>query len=389
MTIEIAPKAPPAKSASSSEGTSDKKSAKESTAAHAGSPSFLALLACAENSGAGPADAGLTTAMAADGLLPQDTDLSSDAPLDGAGLALIDPALLLAQVPVAPAPEALVPAASGPNKAGAGQGKDGLLPLQGALESVLSKPLALQAKSGKAALDAAAEAAKPALGDATATSGLQAAVAASKEVLPERVHKLVQELAASLAKPADVSTLSLGVNRERSQEAQGSPRVVTQDVSVQAWAAPQGAGGAMGVDGVVAGAAASGADGQFPEQVSYWIGQDVQKAEMTLDGLGANPVEISISMQGNEATVMFRSDEALTRDALNNASAQLQDAMGRQGVVLSGVSVGTSNSGDSQRQGSGGKPSGWKIGTVEAAADSAPGGVSRSAGSGRSIDLFV
>ena len=145
----------------------------------------------------------------------------------------------------------------------------------------------------------------------------------------------------------------------------------------------------MGSDGVVAGAPTSGADGQFSEQVSYWIGADVQKAEMTLDGFGTNPVEVSISMQGREATVVFRTDEAVTRDALSNASEQLQDALERQGVVLSGVSVGTSNSGDSPRQGAGGRHPNWKSATIQTVADGGAVNSVKSGASGRSVDLFV
>ena len=52
------------------------------------------------------------------------------------------------------------------------------------------------------------------------------------------------------------------------------------------------------------------------EQVTYWISQDVQSAELTLDGMGASPVEVSISMQGNEAHITFRSDDAATREVL-------------------------------------------------------------------------
>lgn len=83
------------------------------------------------------------------------------------------------------------------------------------------------------------------------------------------------------------------------------------------------------------------------EQVSYWISNDVQKAEMKLDGLGDKPVEVSISMNGNQAHVAFRTDEVQARDALENASLQLKEMLQRDGVVLSGMSVGTSAGGES------------------------------------------
>jgi flagellar hook-length control protein FliK len=91
-------------------------------------------------------------------------------------------------------------------------------------------------------------------------------------------------------------------------------------------------------------------DAFVAEKVSYWISNNVQNAEMTLDGIGDRPVEVSIRMQGNEAHVAFRTDELQTRAALENASAHLKDMLQREGLVLSGVSVGTAGTGDSGAQ---------------------------------------
>jgi flagellar hook-length control protein FliK len=86
------------------------------------------------------------------------------------------------------------------------------------------------------------------------------------------------------------------------------------------------------------------------EQVKYWISNDVQSAEMKLDGLGGNPVEVSISMQGNEAQVAFRTDELHAREALEKASLHLKDMLQREGVVLTGVTVSTAGAGDQGAQ---------------------------------------
>ena len=86
---------------------------------------------------------------------------------------------------------------------------------------------------------------------------------------------------------------------------------------------------------------------QVAEQVTYWVSQNVQNAELKLDGLGLSPVEVSISVQGKEAQITFRTDEAATRGVLEAASAHLKDMLQREGMVLTGVSVGTSGSGDS------------------------------------------
>lgn len=89
-------------------------------------------------------------------------------------------------------------------------------------------------------------------------------------------------------------------------------------------------------------------EAQVAEQVTYWVTQNVQNAELTLDGLGELPVEVSIQVQGNEAQITFRSDEAATRGVLEAASAQLKDLLQREGMVLTGVSVGAGGSGDAQ-----------------------------------------
>ena len=79
----------------------------------------------------------------------------------------------------------------------------------------------------------------------------------------------------------------------------------------------------------------------------YWISGDLKNAELKLDGLGDSPVEVSISMTGKEAHVTFRSDESQTRAMLENANSELKELLGKEGLQLSGVSVGAKGSGDS------------------------------------------
>lgn len=130
-------------------------------------------------------------------------------------------------------------------------------------------------------------------------------------------------------------------------------------------------------------------DTYVAEKVAYWITNDVQNAEMKLDGIGDKPVEVSIRMQGNEAHIAFRSDELQARAALENASIHLKDMLQREGLVLSGVSVGTSGAGDSgdqeRKSRQGARQSG--VASVQ------PARLDRAAGTGRvsggALDLFV
>jgi flagellar hook-length control protein FliK len=130
-------------------------------------------------------------------------------------------------------------------------------------------------------------------------------------------------------------------------------------------------------------------DTYVAEKVAYWITNDVQNAEMKLDGIGDKPVEVSIRMQGNEAHIAFRSDELQARAALENASIHLKDMLQREGLVLSGVSVGTAGTGDS-----GGQERQSRQGTRQSGVVSVqPARADRAAGTGRvsggALDLFV
>lgn len=77
------------------------------------------------------------------------------------------------------------------------------------------------------------------------------------------------------------------------------------------------------------------------EQVAYWMGENLQNAELTLTHEGL-PVEVSVSLAGKEAHVAFRSDEGATRDLLDAGADQLRAMLGSEGLVLSGMSVASS-----------------------------------------------
>lgn len=141
-----------------------------------------------------------------------------------------------------------------------------------------------------------------------------------------------------------------------------------------------------------AGEAQTGSSAYAPPQNDagkYWISGDLKNAELKLDGFGDSPVEVSISMTGKEAHVSFRSDESQTRAMLENANLELKELLGKEGLQLSGVSVGSKGSGDSgasdQRPRQFFRPaSELKEFTdrVEASGRWAPG-------AGQAIDLFV
>ena len=132
-----------------------------------------------------------------------------------------------------------------------------------------------------------------------------------------------------------------------------------------------------------------GAEDAVAEQVAYWVHQNIQNARMTVKHDG-QPVEVSVSLTGNEAHVAFGSDEVQTRELLDGSVAQLRDMLRQEGLVLSGVTVGESG----RRQGDEGASSGnpknapRQAQVVVPAVDVQPAGRARVQGD-RAVDIFV
>ena len=138
---------------------------------------------------------------------------------------------------------------------------------------------------------------------------------------------------------------------------------------------------------------AAGSEEQVADQVAYWVNQKTQNAELTLNRDG-QPVEVSVSLSGNEAHVTFRSDQAQTRELLDQSMAQLRDLLRSEGLVLSGMSVGTSaRDGAGAQGGDAGQPRGRDGARQAQVLSSAPVGTASLArdGSGpdRTVDIFV
>lgn len=125
------------------------------------------------------------------------------------------------------------------------------------------------------------------------------------------------------------------------------------------------------------------------ETVSYWVAQGVQNAELTLDGWGGEPIEVSISLKGDEAHIGFRTDQPEIRQILEGAVTQLKDLLTTEGLVLSGVSVGTSG-----QDGAGAQEQRHRPGTHQATvtmAETVPTEILRPVNqlAGTTVDLFV
>lgn len=142
---------------------------------------------------------------------------------------------------------------------------------------------------------------------------------------------------------------------------------------------------------VMATTAAPSLESQVADTVSYWVTQGVKHAELKLDGFGKEPLEVSISLQGGEAHIDFRTDLPEVRKILEGATAHLKELLKSEGLVLSGVSVGTSGqNGDAAGAQERRNRSNARQATISTTQTGPAETLPRTAQStGRAVDLFV
>ncbi|WP_233506033.1 flagellar hook-length control protein FliK [Rhodoferax lacus] len=323
-------------------------------------------------------------------LAPSAAELASDPAAMAQQAALLSATQPLPAAPVAaagpvpgqaPAPKGLAALGEGAGKAAAATAAaPGLEVAESSTHSL--QQAHVHTKAGKAALPPGADSSAP---------GNSSAAAGSERVEP---HKFMAALEQA-RDPAGGRTLEplLAPLLARQEKPQGERKGnAFQNVE------PTYSGTALGVSAPDfsqpgAGAPVLAPEMQVAEQVSYWVSQNVQNAELKLDGLGQSPVEVSISLQGNEAQISFRTDEAATRDVLQGAGAQLKEMLLREGLVLTGVSVGGSGSGQADGGQRRDRQTARQGVTAPLQVARAETGVNlrgnRTGGAGRSVDLFV
>ena len=125
------------------------------------------------------------------------------------------------------------------------------------------------------------------------------------------------------------------------------------------------------------------------ETVSYWASQGVHSASLKLDGLGNEPVEVRISVNGDMAQVDFRTNQPEVRLAIEGATAQLKDLLTSQGIQLTGLSIGTSGRGGSQERETRRAPEGRKLALLKPEGVETPRLRGTNPSVGQALDLFV
>ncbi len=326
---------------------------------------------------------GVTTSLAA--------GVTAGAANTTAGAGITDPSIApeapgLPTTPLAPRPAATTPgvakdtgtvespsAALAVNLLGRGDGrKDGVkdslrasaMPDAGAVSAT---------RQAAASANAAAAAA-----DAAATARALAPAADAAQVLPAVTTAIANEIPApwrrlERAPEGSAPHASLATGNDTALSA--SPFITAPDAA--------GAGAAMN---------GAGFTERLVEQVSWWMAQRSQGAELKLEMPGGAPVSVSVQVTGNEAHVAFRSDSPEARQWLGAALPQLKEMFGNEGLMLSGASVGQSGTGaeqeaarDAQRALRSGAPTGAS-GGVDAIAS--PAARPRTA-TERALDLYV
>jgi flagellar hook-length control protein FliK len=391
MTIEISPPAHQPAKASSAPSKAGKGAGE--TGHEAAATGFLAILGALAD--AAPQDA--APGMAATDA-PMDTAQSA-LPFDAAALLQQNPQIAAAQAAASASPDSLEGAAAdalaqggGRSNAMAGRsrmlaGSDAGKPAADALWASDSATLGLQragAHGNKVAKDKSALAAND-----TGTPINAATLATERmEVKDSKLLAAIEQARASVAarsaEPTLVTSLAMSEKSPGERMAQAMRS-----------AEPTYGGSALEVGSPEFSQSVAPSEvppeTQVAEQVTYWVSQNVQNAELQLDGLGQSPVEVSIQVQGNEAHITFRTDEAQTRGVLEGAGAQLKDMLQREGVLLSGVSVGTSGGGDASGSGGDrrGRPQVRQVTMAPLEAAAAPSARRAGQDAGQSVDLFV
>ncbi len=136
-------------------------------------------------------------------------------------------------------------------------------------------------------------------------------------------------------------------------------------------------------------AAAIVPEASIAETVSYWASHGVQSAELTLDGFGSEPVQVSISLNGDQAQIDFRTNQDDVRQVLEGAMGQLKELLSSEGLQLAGTSVGFSTGGGSQGDGRQPKQDTKQANFVAKPAAVSSAGRNANPSVGRTLDLFV
>lgn len=353
------------------------------------------------------------------GTATEDLSTLPDTEVDPAALAAADAALVASQVPVLPAPPAAKAAEAiivNPSTASAGAAA-----VVAGLAAARS-----EAPAGKAQAEAAAQGQVLATDPGLPMAGKEQAATEVQPLLRQAglAQRLAQQRSSQAADASQAAQAKRGEDIAARLGWQISETRNTAGLANQALLAAglgeaglrpfternadkYGPRGGVGEAGAFAGVAqAEGARLDVPavapdgglttemrvaEQVSYYVGRGAQSAELEIEGVDERPLHVSIDLQGQEARIEFRAEQAQTRQVLQDAMPHLREMLEREGLTLAGMSVGHSGPQGGQEQ-SGQNRSGGRQARVVAEVEgpvAAANAMRAGLPPGRSVDLFV
>jgi len=87
------------------------------------------------------------------------------------------------------------------------------------------------------------------------------------------------------------------------------------------------------------------------ERVVLMVGQQNQSAALQLNPPALGPLEIKLSMQDGQASLVFSTQHAVVKDAIEAASMRLREMLGESGISLGSVSVNVGSFSQPQAEG--------------------------------------
>ena len=196
-----------------------------------------------------------------------------------------------------------------------------------------SEPAALRASTSAAPPQPGTGRAAPLGAAANTVRGRGAAWAASTVSMDQSAARAADSVAGNaVSLTARLSELLTG-RAQADGAAAATPLLgTTQDASSAASDAPSPADLLPGPD--------AAADAE-PAQLSHWSSQQLRHAHLRLGNGGLDSLDIRLSMQGQDLSVDFRSDNADIRQSLaQQANQSLASLLERSGIALADVSVG-------------------------------------------------
>lgn len=215
---------------------------------------------------------------------------------------------------------------------------------------------AAELDTGTVAADVAAETADPTLGIVTAAPALPATTEQPLQTATAQTGSVVENLPREAEKPlpasaniaATTATAGKGpkdgatdaaiIDFESSlSAARETQTVATPHMPVRA---PQAATPAPASAVVATPVGAPGWDSEIGSKITWMVARTETRAELVLNPPQLGRVEVSLTMNGDQATATFTSANASVREALENAMPRLREILQGAGVSLGQTQVG-------------------------------------------------